>query len=240
MTAGLRHDDESATSELVVWSALVSGRDWAFVVDVGSHRGAALTDVQLPPGTAAVAFEPHPDRCASLRRAVALRGLPVRVEEMAVTSGIGTAELRRSERPPRMWTLEPVSTLGPEASIHVATTSLTGYFAGDDAESVCVRVSVPGHEGAVLAGSVEVLSRVRNAAVMLNASYLSDREIERLSVDWRLYAYDHRSTRFVEVSGSPRLAARVIRAGWCDPRQVVLVHRHASPPLTEMLRESSL
>lgn len=209
------------------WTALVGSRSWDSIIDIGSNDGSALRAILPVDEGTVIAFEPHPRRAQLLR--AAFQREPVRIEEVAVSDDIGISVLRQ-DGIGRQWTLEPVSALDDSTTFRVATTSLSQYFADAPHDSVCIRLGTAGHETQVLAGAAELFTRVSTAVVLVDVRHMGDKEIERFASSWHLFAFDPRGPRFVDISASPRLAAPLLRSGWCDPYDLTLVPRGAALP----------
>jgi FkbM family methyltransferase len=154
----VRHGVYDLAVSEALWRLLDPGET---AVDVGSNIGytASILARRAGPSGHVYCFEPHPDVFRRLQRNVALWGLPVTIQNAALSDTKGVAELRV----PRYFTgnqgtasleMAPSDAAGPP--IRVATLSIDGLEAPTGPIAL-MKVDVEGHELAVFQGAARRL-----------------------------------------------------------------------------------
>lgn len=149
------------------------------VLDVGANKGQfAVFALGLWPGCRVVAFEPLPGPFAKARAATSAYAERVRLEQVAVGSAEGTAEIRITSRDDSSSIL-PLSDTARRA-FGVADTgrvervpvrTLDALVGGADLRApVLLKIDVQGYEMEVLRGATATLRRL--AAVYVEQSYV--------------------------------------------------------------------
>jgi FkbM family methyltransferase len=139
-------------------------------MDVGSNWGyyALMAARAVGPSGRVVAFEPHPQNVARIRRNLELNpGLGVAVEALAVSDGDGTATLTEGSDSGKGTILAEPDNPG-SASIEVRTVSLDNYLAANGIDTVHVmKMDIEGAEVLALEGLADGLRSGRYGQILI-------------------------------------------------------------------------
>jgi FkbM family methyltransferase len=136
-------------------------------IDIGADGG--VYSVNLCDRSAyVIAFEPRPARAARIRDMAASAGLPIDVQQVALSDQDGLARLRVLTNDAGRSTIEAANTLedpdgSPQYEIRVPKLRLDDYELRDVG---FVKIDVEGHELAVLQGAVETIRASRPALLV--------------------------------------------------------------------------
>ena len=151
-------------TSLQLWHRICRGRR-GLILDIGANNGVyALVAAKLAPDATVIAFEPMARVAQDLRRNVELNGLPIRIEQRAVSDRDGTVAI-----------FDDGGDYNYSASIEgqgtrrvdVEVCSVDRYLADQpDAKVAAIKIDVERHEPAAIAGMAKMLARDRPAILI--------------------------------------------------------------------------
>lgn len=182
-----RHFEPLTTALL---AELLSDRQVFF--DIGANIGYyALTAAALYPELDIVAFEPNPKLAAILRRNVVHNGLPIAIEQCAISDRSTTRTLFVPESDMSA-SLTPSFNQVVDQTLVVETRSLDDYLAGRSgpqaAGTMVLKIDTEGHEPEVLQGAEQTLAQRRPDLILeVTEDFDSDSEERLRRLGYRFY-----------------------------------------------------
>jgi FkbM family methyltransferase len=157
---------EPATQATLLSLVQIAARPTTFL-DIGAHIGlysALVAEIFSASEVAVVAFEPTPETAGLARQLMRANRLPVVVEETAVSSQPGVAQLYISSTTESSNSLK-LGFRDATQTVPVVVTTVDEYCAGSGVVPGVIKIDVETLEANVLLGALSTLDRARPAIV---------------------------------------------------------------------------